>query len=226
MMLGARTGAWAKSGGGVPTARDYVQDGLVAMWDGIENAGWGTHDASETVWKDLIGQYDFTLQGAVFDDNSLASIAKGNVATAASYPVIGTYSPKTIEILVKRTGGDHCIAKFGLWQLWRESSGTYYVDPSTSNSAVTNNMATVDENKANTFSFALADAQTMATYCNGAIQSGGKIDYWSNEMWQIFGRNSNYSTGNAYCVRYYFRALTAEEIAANYAIDKARFNLP
>ena len=31
MMLGARTAAWAKSG---YTAKDYVQDGLIAMWDG------------------------------------------------------------------------------------------------------------------------------------------------------------------------------------------------
>ena len=29
-----------------PTARDYVQDELVAMWDGKENAGWGQHNAS------------------------------------------------------------------------------------------------------------------------------------------------------------------------------------
>lgn len=35
------------------TAKDYVQDGLVAMWDGIENAGLWTHDANATVWKDL-----------------------------------------------------------------------------------------------------------------------------------------------------------------------------
>ena len=55
MMLGARTGAWAKSGGGVPTAKDYVQDGLVAMWDGIENAGWGVHDLSATTWVNLAG---------------------------------------------------------------------------------------------------------------------------------------------------------------------------
>lgn len=38
MDIAARTRAWAKSG---YTAKDYVQDGLVAMWDGIENAGWG-----------------------------------------------------------------------------------------------------------------------------------------------------------------------------------------
>ena len=37
------------------SARDYVQDGLIAMWDGIENAGWGIHDPNATTWIDLIG---------------------------------------------------------------------------------------------------------------------------------------------------------------------------
>ena len=36
------------------TAKDYVQDGLVAMWDGIENAGWGQHNANATVFKELV----------------------------------------------------------------------------------------------------------------------------------------------------------------------------
>lgn len=37
------------------SARSYVNDGLIAMWDGIENAGWGVHDAAPTAWTDLIG---------------------------------------------------------------------------------------------------------------------------------------------------------------------------
>ncbi|HBO99087.1 MAG TPA: hypothetical protein DD637_04540 [Verrucomicrobia bacterium] len=37
------------------TARDYVQDGLVAMWDGVENAGWGLHDSAAKSWKNLTG---------------------------------------------------------------------------------------------------------------------------------------------------------------------------
>lgn len=43
-----------------PTARDYVQDGLVAMWDGIENVGLDNpHSDSTTTWKDLSGNgYD------------------------------------------------------------------------------------------------------------------------------------------------------------------------
>lgn len=43
------------------TAADYIQDGLIVMWDGIENAGWGVHDNNATVWKNLLGDtgYDF-----------------------------------------------------------------------------------------------------------------------------------------------------------------------
>ena len=33
----------------------YVQDGLIACWDGIENAGAGVHNPTTTVWKDVVG---------------------------------------------------------------------------------------------------------------------------------------------------------------------------
>lgn len=31
---------------GAYSAKSYVQEGLYAQWDGIENAGWGTHDSA------------------------------------------------------------------------------------------------------------------------------------------------------------------------------------
>ena len=34
-------------------ASAYVQSGLIAQWDGIDNAGTGTHDANATEWVDL-----------------------------------------------------------------------------------------------------------------------------------------------------------------------------
>ena len=37
------------------TSRSYVQHGLVAQYDGIDNAGYGTHDSSATTWADLTG---------------------------------------------------------------------------------------------------------------------------------------------------------------------------
>jgi hypothetical protein len=42
----------------------------------------------------------------------------------------------------------------------------------------------------------------------------------------IFSGNSPNANQRIYCTRIYSRALTSAEIAANYAIDKARFNLP
>jgi len=49
--------------------------------------------------------------------------------------------------------------------------------------------------------------------------NGFGIDGWNNNATHAF-------RGKIYCVRLYSRALTADEIAANYAIDKIRFNLP
>lgn len=40
----------------------YVQRGLVAQYDGIDNAGTGSHDPSATTWKNLAG--DSSLDGA------------------------------------------------------------------------------------------------------------------------------------------------------------------
>ena len=39
----------------------YVQNWLIAQWDGIDNQGTGTHDPTATTWKDLKGSLDMTL---------------------------------------------------------------------------------------------------------------------------------------------------------------------
>ena len=43
------------------TSASYVQSGLIAQWDGIDNQGTGTHDPTATTWKDLVGNLDMTL---------------------------------------------------------------------------------------------------------------------------------------------------------------------
>lgn len=44
------------------TARSYVQKGLVACYDGIDNAGTGAHDPAAATWADLSGNgFDGTL---------------------------------------------------------------------------------------------------------------------------------------------------------------------
>ena len=44
------------------TERSYVQKGLVACYDGIDNAGTGVHDSNAATWADLSGNgFDGTL---------------------------------------------------------------------------------------------------------------------------------------------------------------------
>lgn len=59
------------------TAKDYVQDGLVAMWDGIENAGWKTHDPAATTWIDLVNRLELAAYSgtAVFGDTYITCSA-------------------------------------------------------------------------------------------------------------------------------------------------------
>ena len=59
------------------TSASYVQDGLITQWDGIDNAGTGTHNPNATVWKDLAGNLDLTLtaNGSWTNGNALVYTA-------------------------------------------------------------------------------------------------------------------------------------------------------
>ena len=36
------------------SAADYVSDGLILLYDGVENAGWGVHDGAAVSWRNLV----------------------------------------------------------------------------------------------------------------------------------------------------------------------------
>lgn len=56
------------------SAKSYVQDGLIAQWDGIENIGYGRHDGASIIWVDLIGNRTATLtEHGAFSDDALVS---------------------------------------------------------------------------------------------------------------------------------------------------------
>ena len=106
MMLGARTGAWTPNGSGVPTARDYVQDGLVLLIDGIENDGFGVHSDSVSVWKNLATRgiiSDVSLSGDYsIESNNIRMnhLAVDNRTSngIGRCDVVQPFSTKTIEV--------------------------------------------------------------------------------------------------------------------------------
>lgn len=233
------------------SAKDYIQDGLVAMWDGIENAGWGVHDPNATAWKELISGTDCSLFGDIltsysWTDNSLVRIFESNgyfvydassllqdafraatftIEAVTSRPVnTASWQAQIINICQTSqldTYGQGIIARFR-----RENNGTMGplgTAPYTSGAGLT--LDSVDALA--TFSCAYNSGQWVS-YLGGKQKSTGTAtpDSTIKGIHIRLGSSAYGFRGHYHSVRIYSRALTAAEIARNYAIDKERFGLP
>ena len=204
-----------------PTAKDYVQDGLLLMFDGIENAGWGTHNPSATVWKDLSGNgYDFSLEGVSysFSGNSLI------LGTGESISRSGSLCVSHIDIVFSASKG----SPFFTGKLL--NTGYSYLGVLIRYKYIGFNHNTYAQILTdNNIPFAAYSLHSGSIYKNGIAQSiistaaPGDIGYLAIRTKDSQGHTLTCSLRN---IRLYSRALTADEIARNYAIDKERFNLP
>ena len=88
-------------------AAAYIQDGLVACWDGVENAGTGVHDAGATVWKDLVAGREFTLTDVTVNDNCMtfagAKASYGSLSAADTEAVFLPATNGTVEVVFARS---------------------------------------------------------------------------------------------------------------------------
>ena len=217
------------------SAKDYVQDGLVAMWDGIENAGWGVHDPNATVWKDLVGASEIPLNDAwSFGDNNL-------------YVPMQPYGGSHIPIIIPtgETGQfDLCFSASGYtanygWILdgglgLGNASGPCFSSPLGANSdfpAGTSTAlrfwteSTLEIKRPYAYSVSF-DGSNGRRITDGVISKFRANTGNFNGVTVFNAYNYNRPvTGRIFNIRLYSRALTADEIAHNYAIDKARFNL-
>lgn len=241
---GAMMGA---SGGGVPTARDYVQDGLIAMWDGIENAGWGVHDPNATVWKDLIGNVDFDQTSNVqFDNGYKFTTTTSYLKTTKTISLPKIYSFEYVNNL-PIDYSDYQSGNHGFWifgNQWtagpglRCASGVCYYTGYVGQGAAKNTGSIYPaDRKWYTYAMTLVCGGTLATtfkFGSGEykqeLNSGPSFGAKTSAL--VLGytgviENWGYAPidSKVHCVRIYNRVLTDAEVAANYAIDKARFRL-
>jgi len=232
-----------------PTAKDYVQSGLVAMWDGIENAGWGTHDANATVWKNLIGTGDFPTTNSQLSwasDALIKSGTNGGVSCTPNIDLSNALSPRTVEFVISAQNLPQSIPANTSYYFWTlnnagircEYSGSPTLKISLrSFGGMMNTGVTGPNIPRTTFSMVGTDVQSSTDrnrakyFKNGTIFDaaafGGNATTTPTVVLFRFARDWP-STNQIQMMnlRIYSRALTADEIAANYAIDKARFNLP
>ena len=94
------------------TSASYVQNGLIAQWDGIDNQGTGTHDPTATTWKDLKGNNDLTIVDGLHATGRNAEWRRGiglyfntySLGKAVAYGTETATTYKTIEIVCKVSG--------------------------------------------------------------------------------------------------------------------------
>jgi hypothetical protein len=214
----------------------YITDGLVAMWDGEWNAGWGVHDANATVWKDLVGGNESSNITSLWGNDHLKLMRVNGEKCSLTLPQ--TSDARVIEMCAQLLEGT-------------SNTGRYYsTDDNFRVEVDTNNMTqarasytlqsgslanrwfagNVDCSKIITTTFTISD-QESSFYINGSLVR--KVNNYPpatallDSVTLILGeyRNTSRSNMNIFCVRVMNRLITAEEIANNYEIDKARFGL-
>lgn len=219
--LGSRSEA-AKSGWTNP----YVTDGLIAMWDGEWNAGWGVHDANATTWKDLSGNgYDFAIpsSGVSFSGNSITLSA---TSLSTSLPELARPS-FSIECVAESTGSR------GAWVWMKNPSSVVGALVGWQGTGVCYfpwiNIGRLGDQRLASAGLTW-ETQKQVLYKNASeIASTAEVVSTSNVLASIYIGEYNgakKATMICYSIRLYSRTLTAAEIATNYAVDKARFGLP
>lgn len=216
---------WATAGG---WSNPYITDGLIAMWDGEWNAGGGKHDATATVWKDLIGTLDIPLTNNYsFSDNSVRSSVKMSYGLSC---IIDIGSNATVSCVRKIINTEHAAYKtFSFSQsetpIFGENSSGYGISSSSSWLNILPGYSFVSRDL-NALSFASVTYTIKTTKLDSNYNGTQKISKTLPMSIEEVNRlNIGGMLGDIYTFRIYNRALTASEIAQNYAIDKARFGL-
>lgn len=217
-----------------PWVNPYATDGLVAMWDGQWNAGGGVHDAAAATWTDLVGGAGLTLPsgwsvGATYvasGGNALAlpDSVKTSLTIEAVFRLDSMGSGRSLIYFKNgadagwRAATEHGISVHSNGQLNFVGAGAY----------TTGIAASTIYSAAVTYSSATSAASFA--YINGSARSlSGSGMYGLGTASQNSGISvfpSYKFLGRMYALRFHSRALTAAEVAANYAIDKERFGLP
>ena len=225
----------------------YITNGLVHMWDGLNNTGRG-HNSSVTVWKDLVGSIDLTQQaGGTWKDNALhfepASSSDMLYWKDATQTNIYTQN-MTVEVCIQPTGNTD----------YPESKSAIIASISASainksrRIMLSNGDKSIGGYTGGTNQFALTGFESLrevnhiaATYtalegtanlyCNG-VQTAMTAQHSFGDQLRNYvfvgagqGESKYPYLGDIYCIRVYNRVLSASEIAENYAEDVKRFGL-
>lgn len=210
------------------SAKAYIQDGLIAMWDGIDNAGLDKHDANATVWKDLIGGNDFKSTNVLNEWTKDSAIIKSGIGAYQTWALT--------DVLTLEVVGKSELNSIFAFALGNKNTRMFAILPSNNRgfqfSSGAPSMFRDWHSKrwsvAATWSNATSVSQNAQFYNGKYAKTNGGTSIWGsiNDRAILGHYDGRYPyIGEICCIRAYNRALTDAEIAHNYAIDKERFSL-
>ena len=215
------------------TAAHYVQDGLVACWDGIENAGAGVHADSLSQWVDLVGGRSFALSnptvGASFVRFSGASDSHGILSaddTAATFGQAGMNG--MIEVVYVQTSGTLFLQSSGASGIAVGKIGNVLSLCNDFSSTVGLPLPAALQSQTNTVTVGYLSKlpQNTQLFLNGDAVAAESGTYWGGaDSSTYIGRRQNGAAAAVtfYSIRVYNRKLTPTEIAYNRLVDEKRF---
>ena len=204
----------------------YVTDGLVAMWDGEWNAGPGMHDSNATKWVDLSGRaFDFDVPNTLsWSDDALVFPPDGDKNTNRLYTNHSFTQNKTIEVVAKFNKNESSILRvYSSNTILFHWGFSFFWDGTNRGGG---NLSVGTRHYA---AVCIDGADGFRVYRDGLVQNGTAVLSPIGETAFTVGyyNSTTYALNGDVCaIRFYNRSLTAEEIAANRAVDVERFNLP
>jgi len=184
----------------------YVTDGLILHLDGIE---YGNQSGK---WIDLVNGTEFIASGNVSKVANGFSIAGGTINSSTKYNIV------YVEFVMKHSG--------------RAEKYIITPDINTKTIVIFNNNMQIPARNINGFSYSFPydTLRAFGTDYSKLYMNGKKVTTNSplnnrDMTYNGFRIGSANFTGEIYSVRVYSRTLTDEEIAQNFAVDKARFGI-
>jgi len=227
------------------TAILYIQDGLIAHWDGLENIGYGYHDSSATIWKNLVGTGDIDIytQNAEWHSDSLYGKPREWVSpshnlalgTATSIPDFAY----TVEVVLRTADNiKQVLYQKGVWESTTKQHVYFSSNGSIQFARATSGPTTGIAVSALPYAYHAArtcgqDNSTVSVYLNGAVYTspvyrgtsfGGTVQRFGCGI----GNREDLAfpfVGEICAMRFYNRVLSDEEIAYNFGLDAERFGL-
>ncbi|MCQ2389644.1 MAG: hypothetical protein MJ138_08020, partial [Kiritimatiellae bacterium] len=214
------------------TTADYVRDGLVAFWDGVENAGAGAH-AVTNLWRDVVGGHAFKLENAKVEaDRVTFAGAQNSYGVLAASNTVATFCAATngtVEIVLAAEQAGDCVA------LQSAPASGVTVGSYRGGTIVSCNVPRPmmpwawKKGETNTVSILLQNGAAVSSFTNGLplALDKNRCDQWgAGGNGTTIGNRHQLHTpfkGAVYAIRVYNRQLTADEAAFNRAADARRF---